>query len=92
MLGHLGLNVPDLRAAKTYYDAVMPLLGFDEFLTAEDEFGYRPAGGRPGTYLFFYPSAEDAAVLATPDRPSASGVRRADAIAGDTRSVHSSPA
>ena len=57
MLGHLGLNVPDLRAAKTYYDAVMPLLGFDEFLTAEDEFAYRPAGGKPGTYLFFYQSA-----------------------------------
>ena len=49
MLGHLGLNVPDLRAATTYYDAVMPLLGFDEFLTAEDEFAYRPAGGKPGT-------------------------------------------
>jgi hypothetical protein len=36
----------------------MPRLGFDEFLTAEAEFAYRPAGGRPGTYLFFYPSAE----------------------------------
>ena len=59
MLGHLGINVPDLRAAKGYYDAVMPLLGFDEYLTAEDEFAYRPAGGKPGTYLFFYPSAED---------------------------------
>ena len=58
MLGHLGINVPDLRAAKGYYDAVMPLLGFDEYLTAEDEFAYRPAGGKPGTYLFFYPSAE----------------------------------
>ena len=59
MLGHLGINVPDLSAAKAYYDAVMPLLGFDEYLTAEDEFAYRPAGGKPGTYLFFYPSAED---------------------------------
>jgi catechol 2,3-dioxygenase-like lactoylglutathione lyase family enzyme len=59
VLGHLGINVPDLRAAKGYYDAVMPLLGFDEYLTAEDEFAYRPAGGKPGTYLFFYPSAED---------------------------------
>ena len=58
MLGHLGINVPDLRASKGYYDAVMPLLGFDEFLAAEDEFAYRPAGGKPGTYLFFYPSAE----------------------------------
>ena len=59
MLGHLGINVPDLRAAKGYYDAVMPLLGFDGFIAAEDEFAYRPAGGKPGTYLFFYPSARD---------------------------------
>jgi catechol 2,3-dioxygenase-like lactoylglutathione lyase family enzyme len=59
VLGHLGINVPDLRASRSYYDAVMPLLGFEEFLTAEDEFAYRPATGKPGTYLFFYPSAED---------------------------------
>lgn len=59
MLGHLGINVGDLKAAKAYYDAVMPLLGFDEHLTAEDEFAYRPAGGKPGTHLFFYPSADD---------------------------------
>ena len=58
MLGHLGVNVPDLTAAKNYYDAVMPLLGFDEFFSADDEFSYRPADGKPGTYLFFYPSAE----------------------------------
>ena len=60
MLGHLGINVPDLSVSKSYYDAVMPLLGFDEFIAAEDEFAYRPAGGKPGTYLFFYPPAEDA--------------------------------
>src|ERR1700754_5009918 len=60
MLGHLGINVPDLPRAKRYYDAIMPLLGFDEFLSAEDEFAYRPAGAKPGTYLFFYPSAEAA--------------------------------
>jgi catechol 2,3-dioxygenase-like lactoylglutathione lyase family enzyme len=58
VLGHLGINVEDLSASKRYYDAVMPLLGFDEFFTAEDEFAYRPADGKPGTYLFFYPSAE----------------------------------
>jgi catechol 2,3-dioxygenase-like lactoylglutathione lyase family enzyme len=58
MLGHLGVNVADLRAAKKYYDALLPLLGFTEFLSADDEFAYRPAGGKPGTYLFFYPSAE----------------------------------
>ena len=25
MLGHIGVNVPDLAAAKAYYDALMPL-------------------------------------------------------------------
>ena len=28
MLGNLGINVPDLRAAKAYYDRLVPLLGF----------------------------------------------------------------
>ena len=36
----------------------MPKLGFEQYLEAEDQFAYRPAGGKPGTYLFFYPSAE----------------------------------
>jgi catechol 2,3-dioxygenase-like lactoylglutathione lyase family enzyme len=59
MLGHIGVNVPDLPAAKRYYDVVMPLLGFQEFLSNDHEFAYRPVGGKPGTYLFFYPSAEE---------------------------------
>jgi catechol 2,3-dioxygenase-like lactoylglutathione lyase family enzyme len=54
MLGHLGLNVPDLAAAKTYYDALMPLVGFEPFLAVDDEFAYMPAAGKRGTYLFFY--------------------------------------
>jgi catechol 2,3-dioxygenase-like lactoylglutathione lyase family enzyme len=58
MLGHLGINVPDLAMAKQYYDALMPLLGFDRYLDAADQFAYRPAGGKPGTYLFVYPSTE----------------------------------
>ncbi len=58
VLGHLGVNVPDLASAKAYYDQVMPALGFETFREADDEFAYRPAGGKPGTYLFFYPSAE----------------------------------
>jgi catechol 2,3-dioxygenase-like lactoylglutathione lyase family enzyme len=57
VLGHVGVNVPDLRAAQRYYDAVMPLLGFDRYLTADDEFAYRPMNGKPGTYIFFYPAA-----------------------------------
>ena len=61
MLGHIGVNVPDLRAAKTYYDAIMPLVGFEPFLEADDEFAYRPMSGKPGTYLFFYAATEDSA-------------------------------
>lgn len=59
MLGHLGVNLPDLRAAKKYYGAIMPKLGFEPYLDADDEFAYRPAAGKPGTYLFFYPSSEE---------------------------------
>lgn len=58
MLGHLGINVADLPAAKRYYDALMPLVGFEPFFAAEDEHSYRPAESKPGTYLFFYPAAE----------------------------------
>lgn len=58
MLGHLGLNVPDLMAAKRYYDDLMPLLGFEEFFSADDQFSYRPVG-KPGTLLFFYPALEE---------------------------------
>ncbi len=56
MLGHVGLSVVDLAAARAYYDELMPLVGFEAFLTADDRFAYRPAAGRPGTYLFFYPA------------------------------------
>jgi len=37
----------------------MPLVGFEIYLDADDEFAYRPLAGKPGTYLFFYPSAEE---------------------------------
>lgn len=54
MLDHLGLNVPHLEAAKSHYDELMPLLGMEPFFITEDEFSYQPAGGKPGTRLFFY--------------------------------------
>jgi catechol 2,3-dioxygenase-like lactoylglutathione lyase family enzyme len=59
MLGHLGINVPDLVRAKSYYDELMPLVGFEPFPAAQGEFAFRPAGGKPGTFLFFYPAVED---------------------------------
>jgi catechol 2,3-dioxygenase-like lactoylglutathione lyase family enzyme len=59
VLGHLGINVPDLAAARTYYGALLPALGFEAFLDATDEFAYMPAGGKRGTFLFFYPARLD---------------------------------
>ncbi len=61
MLGHLGINVADLAAAKAHYDLVMPALGMEPFIAGPDQFSYRPAGARPGTYLFVYPATEAAA-------------------------------
>ena len=57
MLGHLGLNVPDLGAARAHYDDVMPMLGFEPYFATDDEFSYRRADGKPGTFIFFYPAA-----------------------------------
>lgn len=54
MLDHLGLNVSDLQAAKSYYDAIMPSLGFEPFFETEKQFSYQPAEGKPGTRIFFY--------------------------------------
>lgn len=57
-LGHLGINVSDLERSRSYYRAVLPNLGFEEFLDHDDEFAWRPADGKVGTFLFFYPSTE----------------------------------
>jgi len=32
--------VPDLARAKEYYDELMPLLGYEPFLSSEEEFAY----------------------------------------------------
>ena len=54
MIGHLGLNVGDLGVSKAYYDRLMPAVGFEPFLADADQIAYRPAGRKPGTYLFLY--------------------------------------
>ena len=58
MLGHLGVNVSDLDQARAYYAQLMPLLGFELYRNDPDQFAYRRAGGKPGTYIFFYPALE----------------------------------
>ena len=60
MLGHIGVNVRDLVQAKAYYDGLMPLLGFEPYIAAADQFAYRPISNKPGAFLFFYPVLEEA--------------------------------
>ncbi|WP_280382499.1 VOC family protein [Nocardia wallacei] len=57
-LGHLGVNVTDLAAAREYYDRLMPLLAYEPLMADGTQFAYRPRGGKVGTYLFFYPASE----------------------------------
>jgi catechol 2,3-dioxygenase-like lactoylglutathione lyase family enzyme len=54
MLGHLGLNVTDLGRTRAYFDELAPLVDFELFFAADDHVAYRPAHGKPGTFLFFY--------------------------------------
>ena len=61
MLGHLGINVPDLAAARSYYGAIMPLLDFELFIDTDDQIAYMPAHGKRGTFLFLYPSTGSSA-------------------------------
>ena len=58
MIGHICLNVPDLAAARPYYARLMPAVDFEMYLDEEDQVAYMPAGGKPGTYFFLYPSRE----------------------------------
>jgi catechol 2,3-dioxygenase-like lactoylglutathione lyase family enzyme len=61
VLGHLGVNVPDLATARAYYDPLMPLLGYETFFSTDDELAYMPAGGKRGTFLFVYPARDEGA-------------------------------
>jgi catechol 2,3-dioxygenase-like lactoylglutathione lyase family enzyme len=61
VLGHLGINVADLAVAGDYYGELMPLLGYESFLTTHDTLAFMPAEGKRGTYLFLYEAEEDGA-------------------------------
>ncbi len=56
MLGHLGINVPDLGTARSYYGSLLPQVGFELFVDDDDQFAFMPANGKRGTFLFFYPA------------------------------------
>jgi catechol 2,3-dioxygenase-like lactoylglutathione lyase family enzyme len=52
-IDHIGLGVPDIDAARAYYDEFMPLVGF----VREWETGYR-AMDWYGAQIFLYPTVE----------------------------------
>ena len=55
---HIGIGVPDLAAAKRYYDEFAPIVGFKEWFPADEhQFNYGP-DGTAGTQLFFYRALE----------------------------------
>ena len=58
-IDHIGIGVPDLVAAKQYYDDLMAVLGLREWFETSSgtSFNYGPDGGQ-GTQLFFYQAEE----------------------------------
>ena len=63
----------------------MPRVGFERYLDADDEFAYRPLAGKPGTYLFFYPSAEQSRYSRHQTGLQHLGVHGADPLGGEGR-------
>ena len=62
MLGHLGVNVPDLAAAGAYYDVLMPLVGYEMYLNSDDTIAFMPVDAKRGAYLFLYQATEEGSV------------------------------
>jgi catechol 2,3-dioxygenase-like lactoylglutathione lyase family enzyme len=58
-IDHIGIGVPDLVAAKQYYDDLMSILGLKEWFETSPggTFNYGPDGGK-GAQLFFYQAEE----------------------------------
>jgi catechol 2,3-dioxygenase-like lactoylglutathione lyase family enzyme len=58
-IDHIGIGVPDLVAAKEYYDDLMSVLGLREWFESSPggPFNYGPDGDK-GTQLFFYQAEE----------------------------------
>ena len=58
-IDHIGIGVPDLAAAKKYYDELMPILGLKQWFptTPDGIFNYGPDGAK-GSQIFFYQALE----------------------------------
>jgi len=58
-IDHIGIGVPDLEAAKRYYDDLMRILGLRQWFKTSPggPFNYGPDGAR-GSQVFFYQAHE----------------------------------
>lgn len=65
-IDHIGIGVPDLAAAKRYYDELMPILGLRQWFktSPEGSFNYGPDSAQ-GTQVFFYQALEAGTTHAT---------------------------
>jgi catechol 2,3-dioxygenase-like lactoylglutathione lyase family enzyme len=59
-IDHIGIGVPDLPAAKAYYDELMAVLGLKQWFATSPEFNYGP-DSTGGTQVFFYQALEPSA-------------------------------
>jgi catechol 2,3-dioxygenase-like lactoylglutathione lyase family enzyme len=55
-IDHLGIGVPDVEAARAYYDELMPLVGYQPAFGN----GYAPTDWQ-GAQVFLYPALEEGA-------------------------------
>lgn len=53
LIDHIGIGVPDLAAAKQYYDDLMSVLGLREWFETSpgESFNYGPDGGKGGAFI-----------------------------------------
>ena len=58
-IDHIGIGVPDIAAAKRYYDSLMSILGLKQWFAIKPggPFNYGPDGAR-GPQVFFYQARE----------------------------------
>ena len=58
-IDHVGIGVPDLAAARRYYDELMPILGLRSWFPAgpDGSFSFGPDGAH-GPQIFFYQALE----------------------------------
>jgi catechol 2,3-dioxygenase-like lactoylglutathione lyase family enzyme len=60
-IDHIGIGVPDLIAAKEYYDELMSILGLREWFPTSPGGPYYGPDGKRGSQLFFYQADEPGA-------------------------------